>query len=147
MQQANKNRNIYTRRVSKTEKSGLGFPVARIKSMLRVHNYGRRISDTGAVFMAAILEYITAEILELSLNAARSNGSSRINPKQVNLVLKTDEDLSRNFMSSTIPRAGHVTREDILKYRPHINNQMPSANVKQKKERKRRSKSKSKTLN
>lgn len=91
-------------RISKSKKAGLAFPVARVKSMLYVHQFGRRISDTSAVFLTSMLEYVTTEILELSLNVARSEGLKRIQPRHVNIALKSDPDFGPNFWKCTIPK-------------------------------------------
>ncbi|KAH8615004.1 hypothetical protein ERJ75_000630200 [Trypanosoma vivax] len=52
---------------SRSAKAGLIFPVGRVGSMLRRGQYARRIGASGAVYMAAVLEYLTAELLELSV--------------------------------------------------------------------------------
>ena len=44
-------------------KTGLIFPVGRIGSMLRRGRYAKRVSPSSAVYMAAVLEYLTAELL------------------------------------------------------------------------------------
>ncbi|PWU96138.1 putative histone H2A [Trypanosoma cruzi] len=54
----------------RSAKAGLIFPVGRVGSLLRRGQYARRIGASGAVYMAAVLEYLTAELLELSVKAA-----------------------------------------------------------------------------
>ncbi|PWU90624.1 putative histone H2A [Trypanosoma cruzi] len=49
----------------RSAKAGLIFPVGRVGSLLRRGQYARRIGASGAVYMAAVLEYLTAELLEL----------------------------------------------------------------------------------
>ncbi|GFY44298.1 histone H2A [Trichonephila inaurata madagascariensis] len=76
-------------RTTKSAKSGLRFPVARIRAMLKAKSFAQRVSDTGAVFLTAVLQYLAAEILEVSLNAARTNnGSRRIQPQHIHIALK-----------------------------------------------------------
>jgi histone H2A len=58
------------------------------------------------VYLAAILEYLTAEILELSGNAASDNKKSRIIPRHILLAVRNDEELSRLFQHVTISQGG-----------------------------------------
>ena len=57
--------------------AGLQFPVGRIRRLLRKGHYADRIGIGSAVYMAAVLEYLAAEIMELAGNAARDNRKSR----------------------------------------------------------------------
>merc|ERR1711988_1581604 len=50
---------------SRSSRAGLQFPVGRIHRLLRKGNYAKRVGAGAPVYMAAVMEYLAAEILEL----------------------------------------------------------------------------------
>ena len=94
------------KRESKSSRAGLQFPVGRIIRYLRKGRYSKRLGPTAAVYQAAVLEYLTAEILELAGNAARDNKKTRITPRHLCLAIRNDEELNKMFENVTIPQGG-----------------------------------------
>ena len=68
--------------------------------------YASRIGAGAPVYLAAILEYLTAEIIELAGNAAKDNKKTRIIPRHIMLAVRNDEELNKLFGSITIAQAG-----------------------------------------
>ena len=87
-------------------KAGLQFPVGRIGRYLRQGKYATRMGAGAPVYLAAVLEYLCAEILELAGNAARDNKKSRIVPRHITLAVKNDEELNRLLGGVTIASGG-----------------------------------------
>ena len=57
--------------VAQSRRAGLTFPVGRIHKMMKENLlHGARVSGTGAVYVAAVLEYLCAEILHIAMDAA-----------------------------------------------------------------------------
>jgi histone H2A len=50
---------------SRTARAGLSFPVGRIDRYLRKGRYAKRIGQGAPVYLAAVLEYLAAEVLEV----------------------------------------------------------------------------------
>ena len=91
---------------SRSAKAGLQFPVGRIASHLKKGRYAQRIGGGAPVYLAAVLEYLAAEILELAGNAARDNKKSRIIPRHVQLAVRNDEELNKLLGGVTIASGG-----------------------------------------
>ena len=58
------------------------------------------------VYLAAVLEYLAAEILELAGNAARDNKKTRIIPRHLQLAIRNDEELNKLLGGVTISQGG-----------------------------------------
>jgi histone H3/H4 len=76
---------------SRSSRAGLQFPVGRLHRHLRKGNYAARVGAGAPVYLAAVLEYLAAEVLELAGNAARDNKKSRyIVPNSANCNIVRD---------------------------------------------------------
>lgn len=92
--------------VSRSHKAGLQFPVGRIARFLKSGKYAERVGAGAPVYMAAVLEYLAAEVLELAGNAARDNKKNRIVPRHIQLAVRNDEELSKLLGAVTIANGG-----------------------------------------
>uniref|UniRef100_A0ACD6A1P8 Uncharacterized protein n=1 Tax=Avena sativa TaxID=4498 RepID=A0ACD6A1P8_AVESA len=83
------------KQVSRSIKVGLHFPVGRIGRYLKEGRYSQRIGFGAPVYLAAVLEYLATEVLELAGQAAKDNKKIRIIPRHVMLSVMRDEELSK----------------------------------------------------
>nr|AYV75060.1 histone 2A.W [Phacoides pectinatus] len=91
---------------SRSARAGLQFPVGRLHRLMRKGNYAERIGAGAPVYLAAVLEYLAAEVLELSGNAARDNKKTRISPRHIQLAVRNDEELNKLLAHVTISEGG-----------------------------------------
>ena len=56
--------------------------------------------------MAAVLEYMVAELMELAGNAAKDNHKRRIIPRHLQLAIRNDEELNKLLQGVTIAQGG-----------------------------------------
>ena len=93
---------------TRSNKAGLQFPVGRIHRQLREGRHAARIGAGAPVYLAAVLEYLAAEILELAGNASRDNKRVRIIPRHIQLAIRNDEELNKLLANVTIASGGVI---------------------------------------
>ncbi|KAL0333296.1 UNVERIFIED_CONTAM: Histone H2A [Sesamum angustifolium] len=95
--------------VSRSVKAGLQFPVGRIGRYLKKGRYSQRVGTGAPVYMAAVLEYLAAE-LKLSLGigwkCCKRQQKNRIIPRHVLLAVRNDEELGKLLAGVTIAHGG-----------------------------------------
>ena len=91
---------------SRSAKAGLQFPVGRMARYLRQGGFTKRVGAGAPVYMAAVLEYLTAELLELAGNAAKDNKRSRVTPRHIQLAVRNDEELNKFLGGVTVAQGG-----------------------------------------
>ena len=91
---------------SRSSRAGLQFPVGRIARYLKQGKYAERVGAGAPVYLAAVLEYLAAEVLELAGNAAKDNKKTRIIPRHIQLAVRNDEELNKLMVNTTIASGG-----------------------------------------
>jgi len=102
---------------TKEEMSGITFEIGLVHKILK-NKLRYNVSATASVYMTAALEYICAEVLELSGNCARDLKVPRITPRHIGLSIRGDEDLDKLF-PGIVASAGvipHIHRSLISRF-------------------------------
>jgi len=95
-------------KTSRSRKAGLVFPVSRMARHMRQGRFSNRLSGSAPVYLAAVLEYLAAEVMELAGNAARDNNRSRIVPRHLQLAIRSDEELNKLLHNVTLAASGVI---------------------------------------
>ena len=91
---------------SRSARAGITFPVGRVARYMRNGRYSTRTGAGAPVYVAAVMEYVCAEVLELAGNAAKDNKRQRVTPRFICLAVKNDEELSNFFANATVAQGG-----------------------------------------
>ncbi|KAF8920636.1 histone-fold-containing protein [Mucidula mucida] len=118
-----------TRR-NRSARAGLQFPVSRIHRILKATHRGMRIQFAAPIYLASVLEYLIAELLELAGNAARDLNKRRIIPRHLQLAIRKDEELQQLLGNVVIMQGGVIPHiEPSLLPQRHIRRAVKSEEV------------------
>ncbi|CAF1042266.1 unnamed protein product [Rotaria sp. Silwood1] len=108
-------------RISRSTRAGIIFPVSRVHRQLKsMPTATKRITQGASIYLSAVIEYLTAELLELSGNAARDNHRSRITPRHIFLAYANDDELYRLLRHCVLPQCGALPSINLALF-PSIN--------------------------
>ena len=98
--------------VSGASRAGLAFAPARATRALREGRYALRTGASAGVFMAGVLEYLTAEVFDLAVTEMAAAKNKSIQPKHLNLAFRRDQELGQlmhhaTFTASSVPVETH----------------------------------------
>merc|ERR1712098_718042 len=114
------------KRVRANKKAGLSFNVNYMRRMLRPKKreartkLSTRTSKSAAVYATGVLEYISAEILELAGNNAKQGKKKHLlRPKDIANAIRGDEELATLMGKVTCSRGGFAQHiEEVLLKKP-----------------------------
>ena len=89
----------------------LTYGVGRIDRMMKKMRLAERTGISGAVFMAATLEYMTMELVEMVTNEAKRSGRGRIKPCDLQRAICSDPEMLKLFANSQIHEGGYRSNE------------------------------------
>lgn len=70
--------------------------------------YAKIIRKTSAVYMAAVMEYLVADVAEIARNNARDRKRVRITPRDISLAVRNDLELDKLWKDVTVAEGGVV---------------------------------------
>merc|ERR1712056_77972 len=94
------------RATSRSARAGITFPVGRVARYMKNGRYCSRVGAGAPVYVAAVMEYLCAEVLELAGNAAKDNRRQSVTPRFILLAVRNDEELSNFFANATVAQGG-----------------------------------------
>jgi histone H2A len=81
-------------RITRSARAGLQFPVGRVHRHLREKEFGIKVKEGAPVYLAAVLEYLTAEVLDIARQHMVSTKRVRVGPQDIRFaLLENDEEL------------------------------------------------------
>jgi histone H3/H4 len=95
--------------IQRKTRAGLTFNITRVERFMVMGLCAKRKRSQAAVYMAATVEYLCAEILELAGNAAREFNKVRITPRHIKLAIGNDVELQALY-NNTIIGGGVIPR-------------------------------------
>ena len=89
------------------------FSVGKIAKFCKQGRFSDRVGSGAPIFLAAVLEYLTAEILELAEHQLKAEKTKkgkvkrqRITPRHIMMAIKSDRELAQFFASAGFCGAG-----------------------------------------
>jgi histone H2A len=92
---------------AKGRRSGVNFPVLHIRRLMRQHRRAN-VHPHAAIFASAVLEYLTAELLESSAQVTSFAKKKVITPRFIKIAMHQDNDFVQYIKGVIIRESGNV---------------------------------------
>lgn len=93
--------------LSKSARAGLVFPVAKVNKHLRQAHKSSRVGGGAPIYLAGVLEYAAAEILEMAM--AGMSKRKRITPTDILCGVRSDRELNIMLSGTSVFVGDRVT--------------------------------------
>uniref|UniRef100_A0A674IVL8 Histone H2A n=1 Tax=Terrapene triunguis TaxID=2587831 RepID=A0A674IVL8_9SAUR len=93
-------------KITRSFRAGLQFSVSRIDRLLRKGQFADRIGAGAPVYMAAVLQEVTREIVDIPGEVAARSKKRRISPRHLQLAIHSDSELKKLLGGVTISQGG-----------------------------------------
>lgn len=89
--------------MQKSAQAGLQFSVPRVRTIISQYAGTKRLGDLAVVYTTAVVEYLVAELLDLSSKHVLESKKQRITPHHLAQTISGDRELSRLFRNYVFP--------------------------------------------
>ena len=100
------------RRRSKGEtlssRTGLKLPIQRIHNDMQRCCTAKKVSVEAAIFLAGVIEYMLAELINASSYVTESSNKERITPQHITIAIHDDSEMADLLKNVIISRGGVV---------------------------------------
>lgn len=112
-------------------KAGLTFPAGRMLTHIRRLTGAQRVAKNTAIYTAAVVEYLTAELLDIACTEAGQDKKhpKRITPRHIKLAIDKDKDMGRLVGDTVISQGGVLPYVDMALLPKKARERLQNANV------------------
>ena len=98
--------------ITSSTRAGLLFSIPKVLKLMKRDRLAARVGKRPSVVMAAVMEYLSAEVLELAGNLVLERNKKRVTPRTIMLAISGDDELYKLAGSKAMFRESGVA--------PHI---------------------------
>ena len=92
--------------ISASTRADLLFSIPKVAKLMRRDRLAATVGRRPAVVMAAVMEYIASEVLELAGNVCQEAHKKQLRPRHIMLAVANDEELSKVISGAIFHESG-----------------------------------------